>query len=107
MVKKKKSNKPYLITHRQFSLPTKDNWYPNCIRDTVKILVTEYAKSRKENFTDVRIVIRGGDDYGMEKDYFFPTSSKDEDIKALLKEVDDYPNPLNKDWLLARGFNPY
>ena len=53
-----------------------------------------------------RICVWGNDDCGMEKDFELSENEKIrlKEIKQILKEANDLPNPLNKDWLLTHGF---
>lgn len=105
MKPKPTKKKPAIICHRKFSLPTQDDWYPNRIRNTVEISVYEYTIPDKHNNLTIRVCVWGDDDFGLEKDMFFPNSNeKEKALKEILREVDDFPNPLNQDWLRDRGF---
>lgn len=99
--------KPYIKKHADFFLPTQDDWHPNFLRNTVRIRVYESLFVRKSVLCYwARICVWGNDDCGMEKDFELSENEKIrlKEIKQILKEANDLPNPLNKDWLLTHGF---
>ncbi len=101
---KKKQSTPSIIELRCFRLPTQDNWYPNFERNTVLVRVSEWINASKDSKYMFRVSVWGADDDGMERDTFVSKKERVEFREALLKEVDNFPNPLNKDWLKSKGF---
>lgn len=92
----------------EFILPVNDDWYPNLPRNTVRIRVYDGERYEKEQLKCWgRISIWGGDDFGMEKDFDFSNltpTDKEKKIKEMIMEARSFPNPLNKDWLRAKGY---
>lgn len=104
---KHKNPQQYIIKHAEFFLPTQDNWYPNFLRDTVRVRVYETLSVRHLVCKYwARICVWGADDTGMEKDFelSFDEETRKAQIKEILKEANNLPNPLNKDWLSGHGF---
>ena len=93
----------YFIRHREFHYPTSDDWYPNFPRNCVRVSVMEW-KGKKEDFITFRVAVWGEDDFGMEYDLFIIPSEKEMVLNRILKEVDNFPNPLTKLYLKERGF---
>lgn len=92
----------------QFYLPTQDDWSPNFIRNTVRVSVYEAdAIWDGKPGTHARISVWGADDRGMEKDFALKGDKavRQKQMGEIIKEAQSFPNPLNKDWLLAHGFN--
>jgi hypothetical protein len=99
--------KPYIIKHAEFYLPTQDDWYPNFIRNTVRVRVYETLSVRHTVLHySARISVWGSDDLGMEKDFELSLvpSCRLKEIQEIVKEANNLPNPLNRDWLSAHGF---
>ena len=99
--------KPYIIKHAEFYLPTQDDWYPNFLRNTVHVRVYETLSvwHHLPQYS-ARIAIWGADDLGMEKGFelsLIPPRRMRE-IKEIVNEANNLPNPLNRDWLLSHGF---
>lgn len=106
---KSKTPKPPTSTKlRAFTLPTQDDWYPCFPRNTVQINVYERHTPKEvrggEPLYAFQVTVWGADDTGMERHTYVPKAKLDETRTAILREVDDFPNPLNRDWLKARGF---
>lgn len=63
-------------------------------------ILSEYS-----NLVFFKVSVWGNDDTGMDIDFVAPAKEKEYWSELLLKEVNKFPNPLNKDWLLKNGFN--
>jgi len=93
----------------EFYLPTKDDCYPNFIRDTDRTHLFEYPvghPGHKDPITVMfRIFVSGEDDTFLGNDFYFPRINLVQARKEMQQKLRDLPNPLNKDWLLSYGYH--
>lgn len=80
--------------------PTSDDWSPNFPRSTVEYCVHVWYNGKKGM---IRIVFRGADDTGMEKDFYIPESEYADKLKEIKYWIDyQLPNPITKSGYLTR-----
>mgnify|MGYP000940993551 CR=1 FL=1 len=89
--------------HKQFYHPVSDDWYPNFPGNTVCVCVHEWRKKGDKHST-IRTCVWGEDDFGMEFDIDVMPDERYDVLERVFKEVDKFPNPLNKKYLKERGF---
>lgn len=63
-----------------------------------------HAKYYPAELVMFKVSVWGNDDTGMDIEFLAPAKEKEYWSELLLKEVDRFPNPLNKDWLIKNGF---
>lgn len=99
MNKKSLESTIYLL---DFYLPTTDDWYPNYVRNTVRVRVTRLPRHNQT----IRVSVWGADDDGMERDETLPEDRKlcEKRVKEITAFAKSMPNPLTKSWLKANGF---
>ena len=110
----KKNKKPIIDpVIKRFYLPTQDNWAPNYPRNTVMITFYYLDKTNAacalkkwaEDLVWFKVTVWGADDTGMDIEFAALYKEKEFWKEQILKELDRFPNPLNKDWLLNNGFS--
>jgi len=91
------------ILHIDKFLPTQDDWFPNHPRNTVKISLHEWQYS--DATFELAVSVSGADDFSLRKE-FLKVNQCDVDLvlKCLKSEVENFPNPLNKDWLISKQY---
>ncbi len=73
---------------------TYEDWYPTVDGRLELSVIYVYSPSF------IRICLWGGDDFGMEKDYF----ASEKTFEEVLTEADNIPEPVTIEWLILNGF---
>lgn len=101
---KKGKDRPKFEHPIEMFYPTSDDWSPNFPRNTVEIRVIVYHTYLDPKKGMIRIVVRGADDTGMERDMHCPASEYDARVAEIRAWIRTIPNPVTKQWLLGQGF---
>ena len=91
----------------EFYRATQDDWCPNFSCNTVRVRV--YQLRSVWNTNDhwfARVCVWGAGDTGMEKDTSLAECKvkRQKQMADILRETNNLPNPLNRDWLSANGY---
>lgn len=95
---------PWLEIRKQLFLKTDDDWFPNYPGDRALVTLSEAWHPRKPEQYLLHLTVFGAKDFGLHRwvkadEYNFVAKRR-----KLLLDIEEFPRPLNINWLLKNKF---